>query len=433
MAGHSKWANIQHRKGRQDAARSKLFSKLAKEITVAAKMGDPDPDKNPRLRLAVKEAKGQSVPKDVIERAIKKAIGGDAENYDEIRYEGYGPNGVAVIVETMTDNKNRTASTVRSTFSKNGGNLGETGSVGFMFERKGEVVYPATVGDADDVMMAAIEAGAEDVDSSEDGHIVYCADTDLNDVSNALEAELGESESTKLIWKPTTTTELGLEDMQKLMKLVDALEDDDDVQRVTTNFEASDRLWRSFKVGFSSEIKSRLLGRLFLLALCNHASRKQFISMRIPKGTAVGVEIAVDEALIHQLLLEELLVLQTFNVGFGEWHQLFEIQPIAVETQFCARTKRPVGARHKGQQTAGAAFHCDACIQTILQNAFGEGARFIEVATGAVQSDLTQIAGVGQHRFKFAHHARGHDAIIGQYTAIQGHMYAESFWRGAGF
>ena len=242
MAGHSKWANIQHRKGRQDAARSKLFSKLAKEITVAAKMGDPDPEKNPRLRLAVKEAKGQSVPKDVIERAIKKSMGGDAENYDEIRYEGYGPNGVAVIVETMTDNKNRTASTVRSTFSKNGGNLGETGSVGFMFERKGEVVYPATAGDADDVMMAAIEAGAEDVESSEDGHIIYCADTDLNDVSNALEGELGESESTKLIWKPTTTTELGLEDMQKLMKLVDALEDDDDVQRVTTNFEASDEV-----------------------------------------------------------------------------------------------------------------------------------------------------------------------------------------------
>ncbi len=242
MAGHSKWANIQHRKGRQDAARSKLFSKLAKEITVAAKMGDPDPDKNPRLRLAVKEAKSQSVPKDVIERAIKKAIGGDAESYDEIRYEGYGPNGVAVIVETMTDNKNRTASTVRSTFSKNGGNLGETGSVGFMFERKGEVIYPADAGDADDIMMSAIEAGAEDVESSEDGHIIYCADTDLNDVSNALEADLGESESTKLIWKPTTTTELGLEDMQKLMKLVDALEDDDDVQRVTTNFEATDEV-----------------------------------------------------------------------------------------------------------------------------------------------------------------------------------------------
>ncbi len=242
MAGHSKWANIQHRKGRQDAARSKLFSKLSKEITVAAKMGDPDPDKNPRLRLAVKEAKSNSVPKDVIDRAIKKSQAGEGDDYEEIRYEGYGPNGVAVIVETMTDNRNRTASTVRSTFSKNGGNLGETGSVGFMFERKGEVIYPATAGDADTIFEAAIEAGAEDVESSEDGHIIWCADTDLNDVSNALEAALGETESTKLVWKPTTTTELGLEDMQKLMKLVDALEDDDDVQRVTTNFEASDEV-----------------------------------------------------------------------------------------------------------------------------------------------------------------------------------------------
>ncbi len=242
MAGHSKWANIQHRKGRQDAARSKLFSKLAKEITVAAKMGDPDPEKNPRLRLAVKEAKSQSVPKDVIQRAIDKSTAAGGDDYEEIRYEGYGPNGVAVIVEAMTDNRNRTASTVRSTFSKNGGNLGETGSVGFMFERKGEVTYPAEVGDADTVMMAAIEAGAEDVESSEDGHVIWCADTDLNEVATTLEAELGESESTKLVWKPVTTTEMDLDSMQKLMKLIDALEDDDDVQRVTTNFEASDEV-----------------------------------------------------------------------------------------------------------------------------------------------------------------------------------------------
>ena len=242
MAGHSKWANIQHRKGRQDAARSKLFSKLAKEITVAAKMGDPDPDKNPRLRLAVKEAKGQSMPKDNIDRAIKKATGGDGEEYEEIRYEGYGPNGVAIIVEAMTDNRNRTASNVRSTFSKNGGNLGETGSVGFMFERKGEVTYSVDAGDADAVFEAAIEAGAEDVESSDEGHVIWCADTDLNEVATALEAGLGESESTKLVWKPTTTTEMDLDNMQKLMKLVDALEDDDDVQRVTTNFEASDEV-----------------------------------------------------------------------------------------------------------------------------------------------------------------------------------------------
>jgi YebC/PmpR family DNA-binding regulatory protein len=242
MAGHSKWANIQHRKGRQDAVRAKLFSKFSKEITVAAKMGDPDPEKNPRLRLAIKEAKSQSMPKDNIERAIKKASGGDAEDYEEIRYEGYGPNGVAVIVEAMTDNRNRTASNVRSTFSKNGGNLGETGSVGFMFERKGEITYPADAGDADTVMMAAIEAGAEDVESTEDGHVIWCADTDLNDVATALEADLGESDSTKLVWKPTTTTEMDLEGMEKLMKLIEALEDDDDVQRVTTNFEASDEV-----------------------------------------------------------------------------------------------------------------------------------------------------------------------------------------------
>lgn len=242
MAGHSKWANIQHRKGRQDKLRAKLFSKMAKEITVAAKMGDPDPDKNPRLRMAVKEAKSTSVPKEVIDRAIKKSQVGEGEDYEEIRYEGYGPNGVAVIVEAMTDNRNRTASTVRSTFTKCGGNLGETGSVGFMFDRKGAVTYPASVGDADTVIMAAIEAGAEDVESSEDDHVIWCADTDLNDVSNALEADLGESDSTKLIWKPTITAEMDLEAMEKLMRLIDALEDDDDVQRVTTNFEASDEV-----------------------------------------------------------------------------------------------------------------------------------------------------------------------------------------------
>ncbi len=240
MAGHSKWANIQHRKGRQDAARSKLFSKLAKEITVAAKMGDPDPDKNPRLRLAVKEAKSSSLPKDVIERAIKKSQGGDEENYEEIRYEGYGPNGVAIIVEALSDNRNRTASSVRSIFSKNGGNLGETGSVGFMFDRKGQVLYPADAGDADTVMDAAIEAGAEDVDSSEDGHVILCEATDLHDVSNALEEALGEAESAKLIWRPQTTTEVDENSGRTLMKLIEALEDDDDVQTVTANFEMSD-------------------------------------------------------------------------------------------------------------------------------------------------------------------------------------------------
>lgn len=242
MAGHSKWANIQHRKGKQDAARSKLFSKLSREITVAAKMGDPDPDKNPRLRLAVKEARTQSMPKDVIDRAISKATGADAETLEEIRYEGYGPNGVAVIVEAMTDNRNRTASNVRSLFTKAGGNLAETGAVSFMFERKGEIVYPAKVGDADTVMMAAIEAGAEDVETSDEGHVIWCAFEDLGDVSAALEVALGEAESAKLVWRPTTTTEMDLEGAQKLMRLIDNLEDDDDVQNVTANFEISDEI-----------------------------------------------------------------------------------------------------------------------------------------------------------------------------------------------
>ncbi|AUH63973.1 YebC/PmpR family DNA-binding transcriptional regulator [Paracoccus zhejiangensis] len=243
MAGHSKWANIQHRKGRQDGIRAKLFSKLSKEITVAAKMGDPDPDKNPRLRLAVKEAKSNSVPKDVIDRAIKKAIGGDAENYDEIRYEGYGPNGIAIMVEAMTDNRNRTASNVRSYFTKSGGDMGQTGSVAFMFDRVGEIMYPLSVGDADTVMMAAIEAGASDVDTDDEGHWIYCADTDLNDVTAALEAALGESETAKLIWKAQAPTEISdLETAQKLMKLIDTLEDDDDVQTVTGNFDLSEEV-----------------------------------------------------------------------------------------------------------------------------------------------------------------------------------------------
>jgi YebC/PmpR family DNA-binding regulatory protein len=237
MAGHSKWANIQHRKGKQDKLRSKAFSKLAKEITVAAKMGDPDPDKNPRLRLAVKAAKAVSVPKDVIDRAIRKSIAGEGEDYTEIRYEGYGPNGIAVIVETMTDNLNRTASNVRSYFTKHGGNLGTTGSVSFMFDRVGEITYPVEAGDADTVMMAALEAGADDVESDEEGHWIYCPDTALNEVSDALEKALGESMESKLIWKPQTRTDVDLETATKLMKLIDTLEEDEDVQTVTANFD----------------------------------------------------------------------------------------------------------------------------------------------------------------------------------------------------
>jgi len=241
MAGHSKWANIQHRKGKQDKLRAKQFSKLAKEITVAAKMGDPDPAKNPRLRLAVKEAKSVSMPKDVIERAIKKSSG-PGEDYFEVRYEGYGPNGIAIVVETMTDNRNRTASNVRSYFAKNGGNLGETGSVSFMFDRLGKISYKLAAGDADTVMMAALEAGANDVESDDEGHWIYCADTDLNEVSAALEARLGESETAKLIWKPQSLTVLDLELATKLMKLVDTLEEDDDVQTVTGNFDIPDAI-----------------------------------------------------------------------------------------------------------------------------------------------------------------------------------------------
>ena len=242
MAGHSKWANIQHRKGRQDAARSKLFSKLSKEITVAAKMGDPDPEKNPRLRLAIREARANSVPKDVIERAIRKAEGGDADNYEEIRYEGYGPGGIAVIVEAMTDNRNRTAGNVRSTFGKHGGNMAETGAVSFMFDRKGQILYPAGVGSEDDVLEAALEAGAEDVESSEEGHVIYTDPGELAEVASALEGPLGEAESTKLIWMPQTLTPVDEDAAATILKLIAALEDDDDVQSVTANFDMPDEV-----------------------------------------------------------------------------------------------------------------------------------------------------------------------------------------------
>ncbi|GMB83534.1 YebC/PmpR family DNA-binding transcriptional regulator [Shinella zoogloeoides] len=242
MAGHSQFKNIMHRKGRQDAVRSKMFSKLAREITVAAKTGMADPAMNPRLRLAIQNAKSQSMPKDNIERAIKKASGGDAENYEEVRYEGYGPGGVAVIVEALTDNRNRTASSVRSTFSKAGGALGETGSVSFSFDRVGEITYKLSAGSADAVMEAAIEAGAEDVTTDEDGHTIICGFEDIGDVSKALEDTLGEAETVKAIWKPQNTVPVDEEKAQSLMKLIDTLEDDDDVQNVYSNFEVSDEV-----------------------------------------------------------------------------------------------------------------------------------------------------------------------------------------------
>ncbi|MCD7110532.1 YebC/PmpR family DNA-binding transcriptional regulator [Rhizobium sp. DKSPLA3] len=242
MAGHSQFKNIMHRKGRQDAVRSKMFSKLAREITVAAKAGLPDPSMNARLRLAIQNAKAQSMPRDNIERAVKKASGADSENYDEIRYEGYGPGGVAVIVEALTDNRNRTASNVRSTFTKAGGALGETGSVSFSFDRVGEITYKPDVGTVDAVMEAAIEAGAEDVTSDEDGHTIICGFEDIGEVSKALEATLGEAETVKAIWKAQNSVPVDEERAESLMKLIDTLEDDDDVQNVYANFEVSDEV-----------------------------------------------------------------------------------------------------------------------------------------------------------------------------------------------
>ncbi len=242
MAGHSQFKNIMHRKGRQDAMRAKMFSKLSKEITVAAKMGGPDIDSNPRLRLAVQNARAQSMPKDNIQRAINKSQGGDAEDYESIRYEGYGPGGVAVIVETLTDNRNRTAGAVRSYFTKHGGNMGETGSVSFMFDKVGEVVFKPEAGDADTVMMAAIEAGADDVASDEDGHIVTCAFENLGELSAALEQALGEPESVNIVWKPQTVTEVDEDKAATLMKLMAALDDDEDVQNVFSNFQVSDEV-----------------------------------------------------------------------------------------------------------------------------------------------------------------------------------------------
>lgn len=235
MAGHSKFKNIMHRKGRADSARSKLFSKLSREITVAAKAGLPDPNMNARLRLAVANAKAESMPKDVIDRAIKKASGGEAESYEEIRYEGFGPGGVGVIVEALTDNRNRSASTVRSTFTKHGGNLGETGSVSFMWDRVGQIIYGPEAGSEDKVMEAAIEAGADDVETDEDGHTIYTAFESLSDVAGALEAALGPAKSTQLAWKPKALTPLSGDAVGTLMKLIETLEDDDDVQNVYSN------------------------------------------------------------------------------------------------------------------------------------------------------------------------------------------------------
>jgi len=240
MAGHSKFKNIMHRKGAQDKKRSAMFSKLSREITVAAKMGLPDPDMNPRLRAAVLAAKAVSMPKDNIQRSIDKASRGEAENYEEIRYEGFGPGGVAIIVEALSDNRNRTATNVRTAFSKNGGNLGASGSVSHGFERMGLIEYGAGAGDADKVLEAAIEAGAQDVESDEDGHEIWTSIDSLHEVAKALEGALGEAEAVKLAWKPSTEVNVTGDDVSSLMKLIDTLDEDDDVQTVWGNYDISD-------------------------------------------------------------------------------------------------------------------------------------------------------------------------------------------------
>lgn len=241
MAGHSKFKNIMHRKGAQDAKRAKVFTKLIRELTVAARSGMPDPEQNPRLRSAVAAAKAANMPNDTIDRAIKRGAGpGDGENYEEIRYEGYGPSGVAVIVEALTDNRNRTAGEVRSAFGKNGGTLGETNSVSFMFERIGSIQYPTDTAGADEMFEAALEAGAQDVESGDDGHDISCAPEDFNEVREALEQRFGAPESAGLTWKPQNTVELQQDGAETLFKLIEALEDSDDVQAVSSNFSVSD-------------------------------------------------------------------------------------------------------------------------------------------------------------------------------------------------
>ncbi len=243
MAGHSKFKNIMHRKGAQDAKRAKVFAKHIRELTVAAKIGMPDPDMNPRLRSAIAAAKAVNMPKENMERAIKKgAGGGDDTNFEEVRYEGYGPGGVAVIVETLTDNRNRTASDIRTVFNKLGGNLGETGSVGFMFDRVGLIEYPTAAADGDTMFEAALDAGASDVESGDDGHEIICAADDLGTVRDALEARFGESGAARLDWKPLTTTEVDEDTAETLFRFLDALDDNDDVQRVAANFDISDEI-----------------------------------------------------------------------------------------------------------------------------------------------------------------------------------------------
>ncbi len=241
MAGHSKFKNIQFRKERQDKTRSKLFSKLSRDITIAAKAGIPDPKDNARLRLAIANAKAESMPKDNIDRAIKKATTGESDNMEEIRYEGFGPGGVGLIVEVLTDNRNRAAANVRTIFGKNGGNLGESGTVAFMFDRVGQIAYPPEAGSEDKVLEAAIEAGAEDVQSDAEGHLITTTFEALSEVAEALEATLGPAKSAEVAWSPKTTTPVAGDAAAAVVKLIDALDDDDEVQQVWANYEIDEQ------------------------------------------------------------------------------------------------------------------------------------------------------------------------------------------------
>ncbi|MEO5335642.1 MAG: YebC/PmpR family DNA-binding transcriptional regulator [Magnetospirillum sp. WYHS-4] len=244
MAGHSQFKNIMHRKGAQDAKRAKVFAKCIREITVAAKSGLPDPASNPRLRAAILAARAANMPKDTVDRAIKRAVGGeDTAIYEEVRYEGYGPGGVAVIVEALTDNRNRTASEVRTAFSKNGGTMGETGSVSFMFQRVGLIHYPTAAAEAEAMFDAALEAGADDVESTDDGHVVTCAPDNLSVVRDVLSAKFGDAAAARLDWKPQNSVPVADEAVAgTLFKLLDALDDNDDVQRVAANFDVPDAI-----------------------------------------------------------------------------------------------------------------------------------------------------------------------------------------------
>ena len=249
MAGHSQFKNIMHRKGKQDAQKARMFAKFAREITVAAKSGTPDPDMNPRLRLAIQSARAENMPKDNIERAVKKALGNDGENFDLVRYEGYGPGGVAIIVEALTDNRNRTGGAVRALFTKYNGTLGTTGQVSHMFAHVGEITFKPDAASADAMLEAAIDAGADDVQSDDSGHLITCSFDTLGSTAGALEAKFGAPTSVKAVWKPNMTTAVDQDRAETILKLLGGLEEDDDVQQVFSNVEVDEAVMAKLAAG----------------------------------------------------------------------------------------------------------------------------------------------------------------------------------------